>query len=273
MGTFCRATLNYLGRTGDPDAGLVQAEVDIRDGRVADLPGWQECGFELVGHESKVQDWSDDAEIHSVHHAEIEALAREMTGAEVALVSGHIKRSPEKAKEHEQLAPIRFVHSDFAATHDQIIRRSYDDPSPGGRAALARNGVDASAVQAAGRVVILQFWRNLGPAKMDYPLAFCDIRTVTPEQGRALHVTNYAGTGFDFDALVIAAPAKGAAHAWYAFPELRPNEAVAFRTYDTDLVRAGKVFFTPHSAFHDPEVPPGQPARSSIELRATCLFS
>jgi hypothetical protein len=271
MSTFSRATLNYVPATAGE--GRLQTEVDILDGRVADLPGWQVCGFELVQHASGVANWADDAVVASVHYPEIEELARKMTGADHALVSGHIKRSPDEANRHQQLSPITFVHSDFAEGHADIIRSSYRGDREGPEQALERNGLTADAVENAGRIVILQFWRNLGPAKMDYPLAFCDARTVSLDEARAFHVTNYAGTGANFDALGVIAPDDPTRHAWYAFPELEPDEAVAFRTYDTDLVRAGQTYFTPHSAFRDPEVPVGQPARSSIELRATCLFA
>ena len=50
------------------------------------------------------------------------------------------------------------------------------------------------------------------------------------------------------------------------------DEVVAFRTYDTDLVAAGATYFTPHSAFRDPDVEVGNPARFSIELRVLCVF-
>lgn len=55
MSTFCRTTLNYVP-SGGPGAGRRQAEIDIFDGRVAKLPGWQTCGFELVSHASAVAD-------------------------------------------------------------------------------------------------------------------------------------------------------------------------------------------------------------------------
>ena len=51
------------------------------------------------------------------------------------------------------------------------------------------------------------------------------------------------------------------------------KQVVAFRTYDSDRVADGRPYWTPHSAFRDPEVPLGRPARSSIEARATCLFN
>ena len=267
--TFCRTTLNYVPSPGRRAA----VEVDVNDGRTADLPGWQDCGFELVDHASGVADWHDDLELATVHYPELEGLARKMTNADVALVSTHISRSPKDAKRHGQLSPITFVHSDFAASHADIIRNSYRNERDNSAAALARNGVTADAVENAERIVILQFWRNVGPPKMDFPLGFCDARTVTRDQARAFHVTNYAGSGFNFDALAIAAPSESdTPHGWYAFPELRADETVAFRTYDTDLIRDEKVFFTPHSAFRDPEVEVGAPARSSVELRATCLY-
>jgi hypothetical protein len=272
LGAICRTTLNYLSPVGPGGPSDHPTEVEILDGRAADLPGWQACGFELIAHTSAIVDWKTDAQIAEVHHGEMEKLARDLTGADVALVSSHIKRSPEDAQRHEQLAPIPFVHSDFAATHSDFIRRVYREPTEAGLTALARNGVTAAVVKDAGRIVVLQFWRNLGPAKMDYPLAFCDARSVSPEESRSFRVTDYAGTGATFDALGIVEPADPSAHAWYAFPEMTVGEVVAFRTYDTDLVQAGKTFFTPHSAFRDPDVEVGRPARSSIELRATCLF-
>ncbi len=246
-------------------------EVDITDGRSVDLPGWQECGFELLTHESLVTDWTDDEVVASVHHGEIEDLARKLSGADVALVSSHIRRSPEDALRHHQLSPITFVHSDFATGHDRVIRRNLRE---GGETApaLVRNGISLSDVERARRLVILQFWRNLGPARMDYPLGFCDARTIRPEEGRTFPVTNYAGSGSNFDALGVMTPDDPSRHRWYAFPDLQGDEVVAFRTYDTDLVARGETFFTPHSAFRDPRVEVGKPARTSIELRATCLW-
>ena len=247
-------------------------DIDILDGRVADLPGWQECGFELLAHESAVTSW-DDSEVAAVHHSEMEELAKRLTGCDVALVSGHIKRGPEHAKRHEDLAPISFVHSDFAIGYDSLVRQGYvRGDRDGGMQAMERNGLTANDVAAAPRLVILQFWRNLGPAKMDFPLAFCDARTVSPADSRAIPVSDYAGSGIDFEALAVLGPVESSDYRWYAFPELRPDEVVAFRTYDTDLVERGETWFTPHSAFRDPDVAIGRPARSSIELRAICLY-
>jgi hypothetical protein len=267
------ATLNYLSPIGGEGPSDHPTEVEIFDGRTADLPGWQSCGFELVQHSSAIVDWADDGHLAEVHHGEMEKLARDLTGADIALVSSHIKRSPEDARRHEQLSPIPFVHSDFAVGHIDFIRRLYKEPSEAALVALARNGVTADIVGRASRIVVLQFWRNVGQPRMDYPIAFCDARTVSPEEARSFRVTDYAGTGASFDALGIVEPPDPTAHAWYAFPGMTTGEVVAFRTYDTELVERGETFFTPHSAFRDTDVEVGRPARSSIELRATCLFT
>lgn len=264
-----RASLNFAPATASN--GPRPVEVTVRDGRAADLPGWDVCGFELVAHRSAVSDWSDEHVIQ-VHHAEMEQLAKSMTGCDHALVSSHIKRGPDQAARHEDLAPISFVHSDFAPGYDDLIRRMYREGGGGSsRASLERNGLTAADIQRARRMVILQFWRNIGPAKMDFPIAFCDARSISFDDARAFLVHDYAGSGIDFEALAIMAPSESSPQHWYAFPELRPDEVIAFRTYDSDLVRDATTYFTPHSAFRDAEVEIGRPARQSIELRATCL--
>ena len=249
--------------------------VDILDGRAADLPGWERCGFQLVAHTSAVRDWSDDDEIAAVHHSELEILAGELTGCDHATVSGHIKRGPEQAAHHADLAPIEFVHSDFAAGYEALIRRSgRERPRNAVVPAMSRNGLTAESYEDARRIVVMQFWRNLGPSRMDLPIAFCDARTVFLDDARPFLVRDDAGAGGpEFEALAIRAPSEPDRHRWCAFPELCPDEVVAFRTYDTELVRSGRTYFTPHAAFRDPAVALGEPARSSIELRAVCLFS
>jgi hypothetical protein len=71
---FCRTSLNYT----DPRSAAVRAplEVEVLDGRRADLPDWNECGFELVGHVSAVTCWEDEDQIAGVHHPELERLRR-----------------------------------------------------------------------------------------------------------------------------------------------------------------------------------------------------
>ena len=268
---FCRAELNYVA----PGSGFASTPVTvtIRDARRATLPGWEVCGFERFEHASMITDWDDEEAIAEAHYAEMAELARGLTGCDHALVSSHIRRNPEQQARHADLGPIAFVHSDFAASYGDLIRRNYLEPADLARRALDRAGIGPETVRDAGRLLILQFWRNTGPPRMDLPIAFCDARTVPAGELRVLPVTDYAGGGFDFDALGVNAPEDPGRHHWYTYPEPTVDEVVAFRTYDSAMVDSGEHFWTPHSAFADPEVSPGAPSRRSIELRATCLFT
>lgn len=266
-----RASMNYLA-PGGASAETTAVRVPIHDGRRAGLPGWESCGFELMTHRSSLTDWDDDGEIAHVHYAEMEAFARQLTGCDFALVSGHIRRNPEEAARHADLGPITFVHSDFAASYGDLIRRRYQQPEAPTRDALERAGVTAEGLISARRLLILQFWRNTGPPKMNLPIAFCDARSVPAEDLRVLPVQNYAGGGIDFETLGVTAPDDPDRHRWYTFPEMNVDEVVAFRTFDSRRVASVEPFWTPHSAFEDPEVKRRRPSRRSVELRASCFF-
>jgi hypothetical protein len=269
----CRAELNYVPWGGTVGAGTERVEVEIEDARRSGLPSWRECGFELVGHRSAVADWTDDHEISRVHYPEVEELARRLTGCDAALVSDHVKRNGADERRQREQVPVRLVHSDFAANYEAVARSVYREVRGRGAETLARNGLSSTDVEAAPRIAVLQFWRNLGAAKMDLPVGFCDGRTVTPADAVPFRYTGYVAGGRSFDALALFAPKRPAAHHWYWYPEMQPDEVVVFRTYDTDLVQADRTWFTPHSAFRDPEVKEGAPPRFSIELRVLCLYS
>lgn len=269
MTVFCRARLNYAGGADLVGDGV---EVEIADGRAAGLPGWRECGFELLRHASAVADWDDDAEIAGVHYAETEELARRLTGCDLALVSDHVRRRAVPGGEGRAQAPVHLVHSDFAAGYDQVIRTAYRDVKGRGAATLARTGARSQDVENARRLVMMQFWRNLGSPRMDFPVAFCDARTVTPAESRPFRYNGYVAGGRSFDALAVERTPRTDEHRWFTFPGMAADEVVAFRTYDTELVDAGLTWFTPHTAFRDPSVEVGRPGRTSVELRVMCLY-
>ena len=59
-------------------------------------------------------------------------------------------------------------------------------------------------------------------------------------------------------------------HRWVYFPEMRRDEAVVFKVYDSDKNRAR---FTAHTSFADPATPSNAPLRQSIEIRAFAFFA
>ena len=264
--TYCTATMNYAKGVDD----IEPVSVEVHNGRLANDLRWEENGFQLFQHTSRVDDWSDDAEIEQKYYGEMEAFAKALAGCDHALLAEHISRNPEAAKVHQDYAPIEYVHSDFTESYGDLVRGLYDRSEPGAAEALQRAGLDGSEIDAAPRLLILQFWRNIGPSVMDLPIAFCDSQSVPAEDVFAIHVPNYANAGQPFDTFG-ERPAGGGDHRWYTFPEMRANEVVAFRTYDSACVNGQQPFWTPHSAFADP-LHDNAPARYSIEVRATCVY-
>jgi len=97
LGTFVEATLNYLADdsekpviyTYEPPAGIPRMtgkseprSVLIHNARLAEGLSLDKQGFQLVSHETAVQDFYDRAEVEKSYYPEIEALLKEATGAE-----------------------------------------------------------------------------------------------------------------------------------------------------------------------------------------------
>ena len=57
---------------------------------------------------------------------------------------------------------------------------------------------------------------------------------------------------------------------WYYFPDMRRDEALLIKGYDSR--HDGRARFTPHTAFQDPHTLPGAPPRESIEVRTLAFF-
>lgn len=264
---YCYAALNYVG-----GHETIPLEVSIGDGRRAEHLNWQDNGFELFTHQSAVADWNSEAVVAASYYTEMAAFAKQLSGCDHALVSGHITRNPTQAAIHQDYAPIQFVHSDFTDNYGQLVTGRYLSGDPDSAKALAVAGLSAEDVARAERMLILQFWRNTGPAAMDLPIAFCDAQTVPRADMHAFHVPTYAGGDFAFDTFSVTPPPSGASHDWYVFPRMQADEVVAFRTFDSAMVANGEAYWTPHSAFVDPNVGADAPARCSVEVRATCLF-
>jgi hypothetical protein len=248
-------------------------EVSIHDGRsVRDALDYEDCGFTLLEHRSSATDWSDESHLDEVHGPEIEKLALEFSGCDRVIVYPPLARSAEKARSQPDYAAIEFVHSDFTDDYLAMIREPDRPYRQFFEARRDRAGVTQDEVDRAERVLMLQFWRNVGPRRPDLPFALCDGRSVPRTQLREFLVPYYAGARLEFRTFGVTPPADPGDNAWYTFPDLGLDEVIAFRTYDSRCAEEGRAFWTPHSAFRDPNAGPDAPARESVEMRALCLF-
>jgi len=266
---YCETGLNYYSGDIPTPVG-----VSICNGREAlSELDYERCGFTLLSHQSEVRDWRDEAELRRVHEPEIAKLARDFSGCDQVVVYPPLVRSPVTAASHDDYAPIEAVHSDFTEDYRLMVQqrdrpyREFLDPL------LAASGLSRDDVENASRLLMLQFWRNIGDAFPDRPFALCDASTVPRTELASYLVPEYGGQKLAFETFMGLAPKDPQNQRWYTFPGLQIDEVIAFRTYDSRCEQEGRAFWTPHSAFVDPNVAADAPQRESLEMRVLCLFS
>jgi hypothetical protein len=227
--------------------------------RIADARGLDATldgvGFSLLQHRSSVADFTDQAAVDSVHRAEIVALVQGLSNADQVLVnSPGILRFSEKSPQSGRLnnsRPARFAHVDIsAATALGFAQRA------------------AAAGRALARFVHYNVWRVISPPPQDVPLAVCDARSVqTADLILADAIFDAPGQPeWSFEGLVVA---HNSAHRWCWFPDMTRDEALVFKTHDSDPARAHGV---PHVAFDNPLCPADAAPRISLEMRALALW-
>lgn len=232
---------------------LQPTPVDIHNARLLKTaPLLDAQGFQRVEQASAVADLEDEAQVVQQYYAEADALLRAQTGAVKTVIFDHTIRVDQPGREAAGLRePVRYVHND--QTERSAIRRVRDHlPAEEAEQRLQK------------RFAIINLWRPIGGPIFTTPLALCDASTMDAEDFIPSDLVYRDKVGETFS--IRANPN----HRWYYYPQLRPEEALLLKIYDsrTDLIaRAGA-----HTAFDDPTTPPNAPPRRSIELRALVFF-
>ena len=265
MGVYCSTQINYAGLEGP-----TPFDVEIYDARQSEDFSLSNNGFELQILESAVEDWTDLAEVERCHYDEVTVWAKAQTGCEAVLFFPAILRNPKAQAESDDYAPILFAHSDYTENYKDMIGQLDHPYHRILKPSIERAGIAPESIADISRVLTLQLWRNVGPKETSHPLCVCDPNTVPREQLAPVRVESYGGAETQFDAFALVAGEYVEMNRWYTYPAMAHNEVMVFRAYDSDLVKAGKPFWTPHCSFENPNVV-GVP-RSSVEMRAICLF-
>src|SRR5262249_52094379 len=114
------------------------------------------------------------------------------------------------------------------------------------------------------RFAIVNVWRAIGPTPgLDTPPAPCDAPDVPAEDlvPTELRYPNRTGE--------ISMVRHRPEHLWSYVSEMRRDEVLLFKQYDSDRAVAR---FVPHAAFDHPGTPPDAPPRQSIEARVLVTF-
>jgi hypothetical protein len=227
--------------------------VAIHDGRPgADRFRFEREGFRFVPHRSRVADFYDEAEVRRVYYPECEALIREVSGAKRVVVFDHTLRTA--SAEERETRKIR-----------DIVSRVHNDYTEWSGPQRVRDVMgDEAAALLKGRFAIIQVWRPVGHPVESHPLAICDAQTVRPES-LVVNERHYPGRVGQTYAITYDPGQR-----WYWFPQMRPDEALVFKVYES--LRDGRARWTAHTAFADPAAPAHARPRESIEIRTLAFF-
>jgi hypothetical protein len=227
--------------------------VTIENARIGPPPALDREGFEFETHESAVRDFLDSDEVARVYDPEVEALLKARTGAAQILIFDHTlrRRMPEGDDRRDGFRiPASRVHVDY--TGKSALQRVRDLVPDEADQLLAR------------RFAFINVWRPIGETVLDSPLALCDARSVAAGDLVPADLIYKNRTG------EIYYVTFNARHRWYYAPEMRPDEVILLKNYDS--ASDGRARFTPHAAFLDPTAPTWARPRESIEVRAIAFF-
>jgi hypothetical protein len=132
---------------------------------------------------------------------------------------------------------------------------------------IPRLAPDRAEQLAGKRLVNVNVWRGTKPVE-NSPLAVCDRRTV--DKGDFMRVCfGKQDEGYREGMPAGLNMAWNPAHQWYYFPDMQPDEALAFRLFDTG---DAEWKMTGHTAIVDPTAIPDSPKRESFEVRTIAVF-
>ncbi len=237
-------------RTGE----FHMAELEIADARgLEDAPQLDREGFSLVNAPSQVTDFYDETQITGIYYPECVALLKAQTGAREVHIFDHTLRVQDAAtrEKHGTRLPVPIVHNDYTET--SAPQRVHDLLEP-----------EKAQSFLSGRYAMVNVWRSFGASAELNPLAAADGRTVPPEDFIAVDIVYHDRTGEIYQ----NAYTKG--QRWYYFSNMTRDEAMLLKCFDS--AQDGRMRYTAHSGFENPNAPEGTPPRESIELRSLLAF-
>jgi hypothetical protein len=225
----------------------------IQNGRlVADRLSLDENGFVLVEHKTRVRDFFDAGQLRSVYYPEVEQLIGSISGAPRVVIFDHTLRSGDESEREEKLIrePVLSAHNDYTEwSGPNRVREFLPDEA---EKLLTR------------RFAIIQVWRAINQPIKSNPLALADAKSVAMEDLLVAERRYPHRVGQTYRLKF------NPRHQWFYFPEMRRDEALVFKVYDSE--KDGRARFTPHTSFIDPASSADAPPRQSIEVRAFAFF-
>src|SRR4029077_6028354 len=192
------------------------------------------------------------AQLESVYYPEVEQLIKGVSGSARVVIFDHTLRSGDETEREEQLIrePVLSAHNDYTEwSGPNRVREALPDEA---EALLAH------------RFAIIQVWRAINQPIQANPLALADAKSIESDDLIVAERRYPHRVGQTYRLKY------SPNHRWFYFPEMRRDEALVFKVYDSE--KDGRARFPPHTSFQDPASPPNAPPRQSIEVRALAFF-
>jgi len=237
----------FIRANGDYSFGMEDHPARIHNARLEPIE-FATNGFTLLKHATEV-DFNSPEDVQRRWYPEACRLVRELTGAsEVFAFMGILRGGDENLGG----GPALSAHVDF----NEASLRGW----------VQRLAPDRAEQFANKRLVNINLWRGTRPVRCS-PLAVCDARSVDKSDFMLVRFG---------DAPPPPGPVAGGLnvaynprHRWYYYPDMEPDEVIAFRLFDTANPRWQ---MTAHTAVVDPTAAPDAPKRMSYELRTLAVF-
>ena len=230
---------------------LIPKTVRIRDARSeAQRLSFERNGFALIRHALDI-DLLDKAQVENTWYPEAARLVRELTGASDVIVFLDVVRSEVRSEGAE---PANNAHVDFdqESIHRWIRMFRPDD-----------------ADRLIGkRILNINLWRPVRPVER-MPLAVCDASSVSRNDLVPMRIGQMVGQEEERDSFAGFNLAYSPDQRWYYYPDMQPDEVLAFRLFDSEMERP---HLTAHTAFEDPNSRPGAATRVSLEVRTIAFL-
>ncbi|KAG2141864.1 hypothetical protein DEU56DRAFT_870726 [Suillus clintonianus] len=214
------------------------------------------AGFQYGREPAKHTSFLNDAEIEREYYPESIDLIKRVTGASSIFIFDHTirrRRPGEPDDSPQKRQPLPLVHVD--QTTSSSIARVHRHLPPTEAPSLLRR-----------RFQVINIWRPISHAAVDWPLALCDFRSVDVKNDLlpvALIFPDREGETFGIT--------YNPNHQWKYVEAMTPEEFVLIKCFDS--IQDGSVArLAPHTGFQDPNTPEGTPFRESIELRALVFY-
>ncbi len=246
----------------DYSGSTVEKEVEVLNGRKKEGLTLDEASFELVEDcftSLSTEDFyamqAGDAGLTKKYNDEISAYVKEKLKCDKVVVMHSQVRNGKKVGT-DGIGPYvtGYPHTDSSSVSADEI-------------AVSQVQLDQDKGDKYERYLYVNLWRNISdsPIENDH-LAMLDERTtVKPDDyiAKDLFSLGYNVVQYGLNAR------HAATHKWYYFPNMKKDEGILFKQFDSDWTKPGRICF--HMSVNDPKTKDYHP-RESIEARMMCYW-